>query len=151
MPTNKDEKARQVQRLAKDKRTSLLRNFVNYGQKLFYSIGPWRLPRFRQTFKIVVGVLADFGIRQFRADFREKRVRRQELRRLRVLRLLLPPAEVQAGDGGPPAGHPPVGLLLVRQEDVGLVVVSGNVLRPEFKNVRIQTMHNLNTLTPYMY
>ncbi len=29
------------QRLAVDKRSSLLRKFVNYGRKKFYNIGPW--------------------------------------------------------------------------------------------------------------
>ncbi len=30
-------------RLAKDKQSSLLRKFVNYGQNKFYNIGPWKL------------------------------------------------------------------------------------------------------------
>jgi hypothetical protein len=34
-----------VEKLAKDKYSSLLGKFVNYGHKKFYNIGPWMLGR----------------------------------------------------------------------------------------------------------
>ncbi len=42
---------RLLERLARDKHSSLLRKFVNYGQKKFYNIGPRPVTYFRKLFK----------------------------------------------------------------------------------------------------
>jgi hypothetical protein len=37
-----------LERLARDKNSSLLRKFVNYGREKFYNIGPWARFVFKQ-------------------------------------------------------------------------------------------------------
>jgi hypothetical protein len=48
-------------RLGRDKHSSLLRKFINYGRKMFYKIGPWYNITSAQCYKTFLSVIYEIS------------------------------------------------------------------------------------------